>query len=1364
MSKSIKMITRNRTSGPKPIDPYHSNKTTGSVGSSRNSRYISRRAGGSGKNLFMFQPNNNNTVTEINTSSSTVNVDENSDPSVLTNNYIFPGFDEMENPLLEVMSNNTNLVTATIGDDGVTLTYVADVNGNATIVITLSTQTQKSTHTVSVSVSPSAGASAPAVANAYPDIQVNEDGDPKVINLSNVFTYTQSETLTFTASSSNPQLVAVEIDGTDLTLTFGENAHGSANVTMEALDPSISSSKSTDTFKVTVISIDDQALGDVTISGTVQQGAIITAYISDINDVDGPLSFAYQWQSSSDNSSFSNIANATSNAYPIPDDQSMVNKYIRVTVTTLDDTGGSSIKISTSQQVTNVNDAPTVTNAISDVIVVEDSGSTTIELSNVFSDIDSDTLALSVASSNTDLVTASIDGTTLTLTYVANANGNTTVVVTATETGTSQARSVSDTFNVSVSAQNDAPSVKNVISDVTVIEDASPTTIELSNVFSDIESDDLTLTAVSNNTNLVTVGIVGTTLTLTYMANAFGNTTIVATATEKGTSPASASDTFIVTIHPVDDEASGNVTISGIVEEGASISANVSDIADDDSDVLSFTYQWQSSSDDTSFNNIDGATSSTYAIPFDQTFVDKFIRVEVVSTDSTGGISTKFSTSQQVANVDDEASGDVTISGTVQEGESITAYISDINDDDGVLTFAYQWQSSIDNSSFSNIADATANTYAIPNGQSMVDKFIRVQVITTDSTGGISTKFSTSQQVANVDDEASGDVTIFGTVRQGASISADVTGIADDDDGVLTFAYQWQYSSTNTDNSLFSNIADATANTYAIPNDQSMVDKFIRVQVITTDSRGGTSTKFSIAQQVINVNDKPTINNSIVDVIVSEGSSPTTIDLSNVFSDIDSDTLALNVVSSNTDLVTAAIDGTTLTLTYVANAIGNTTVVVTATETGTNPALSESDTFSVTITPPTLNLTFEHTSDFSVTLPLLGDSNDFVYSVYWGDGTTSNNELSHTYTSGENTYTAKLMIHSGSVERFGNHVDTTWVGHQYLTEVSTSSLTDWALPGIKSLKHAFYKCEKLVKVPKYLPNTVTNLGGTFSDATIFNYDITNWDTENVVQFSYMFYRAVNFEQDIRVWNVNSVTMDRHFEYMFTGATKMLDTYSAPPSNTVTSAYFYQTLSLKFEDTSDFIVTLPLLGDNNDPLDYIVYWGDGTTSNNELTHTYTSGENTYTAKLVIHSGSVERFGNYYTTWVGHQNLTEVSTSSLTDWALPGIKSLKHAFYKCEKLVKVPKYLPNTVTNLGGTFSDATIFNYDITNWDTENVVQFSYMFYRAVNFEQDIRVWNVSGVTQYRPFEYMFAGATKMIDTYSAPPSNNVTSEYFTTTG
>ena len=200
-----------------------------------------------------------------------------------------------------------------------------------------------------------------------------------------------------------------------------------------------------------------------------------------------------------------------------------------------------------------INDAPTVANAISDVTVDEDASPTTIDLANVFSDIESDTLVLSVVSSDSSLVTAAIAGTTLTLTYVANANGNTTVVVTATETGTSPALSVSDTFSVTINAINDTPTVVIPISDVTVDEDADPTTIALASVFSDVESDALTLTVVSSNTSLVTAAIVGTTLTLTYVANATGNTTVVVTATETGTSPAlSVSDTFSVTINAID--------------------------------------------------------------------------------------------------------------------------------------------------------------------------------------------------------------------------------------------------------------------------------------------------------------------------------------------------------------------------------------------------------------------------------------------------------------------------------------------------------------------------------------------------------------------------------------------------------------------------------------------------------------------------------------------------------------------------------------------------------------------------------------------------------------------------------------------
>ena len=166
----------------------------------------------------------------------------------------------------------------------------------------------------------------------------------------------------------------------------------------------------------------------------------------------------------------------------------------------------------------------------------EDASSTIIALANVFSDIESDTLALTVVSNDTSLVTAAIVGTTLTLTYVANANGNTTVMVTATESSTNPALSASHTFSVIVNAVNDAPTVQNAITDVTVDEDASPTTIALASVFADIESDTLVLSVVSNNTSLVTAAIVDTTLTLTYLENAYGNTTVVVTATENHSS------------------------------------------------------------------------------------------------------------------------------------------------------------------------------------------------------------------------------------------------------------------------------------------------------------------------------------------------------------------------------------------------------------------------------------------------------------------------------------------------------------------------------------------------------------------------------------------------------------------------------------------------------------------------------------------------------------------------------------------------------------------------------------------------------------------------------------------------------------
>ena len=141
---------------------------------------------------------------------------------------------------------------------------------------------------------------------------------------------------------------------------------------------------------------------------------------------------------------------------------------------------------------------------------------------------------------------------------------------------------------------------------------------------------------------------------------------------------------------------------------------------------LTFTFQWQLADDSSSFDtnsNIIGATNSTFTIPSDQSYVDKFIRLTAVSTDSRGG-TTSFETSpQQVLNVEDEATGTLSFTGTVEEGGTLTAVTSNIADVDGSLTFTFQWQLADDSSSFdtnSNIIGATNSTFTIPSDQSYV--------------------------------------------------------------------------------------------------------------------------------------------------------------------------------------------------------------------------------------------------------------------------------------------------------------------------------------------------------------------------------------------------------------------------------------------------------------------------------------------------------------------------------------------------------------------------------------------------------------------------------------------------------------------
>jgi hypothetical protein len=194
-----------------------------------------------------------------------------------------------------------------------------------------------------------------------------------------------------------------------------------------------------------------------------------------------------------------------------------------------------------------VNDAPTFTLAADPAAVNEDAGAQTIpNFATALDDGDPEatqTLAFQV-SNNTNpglFATAPAIASDGTLTYTpeTNAHGSAIITVSLTDNGGTANvgvnRSADKTFTITVNPVNDAPVVANAISNVTVLEDADNTVLNLSNTFSDADGQPLTVT-VSGNTNpaLVTASYDATTknLTLSYNANKNGTATIQVKATD----------------------------------------------------------------------------------------------------------------------------------------------------------------------------------------------------------------------------------------------------------------------------------------------------------------------------------------------------------------------------------------------------------------------------------------------------------------------------------------------------------------------------------------------------------------------------------------------------------------------------------------------------------------------------------------------------------------------------------------------------------------------------------------------------------------------------------------------------------------
>ena len=175
------------------------------------------------------------------------------------------------------------------------------------------------------------------------------------------------------------------------------------------------------------------------------------------------------------------------------------------------------------QQAPPPNQAPTVSGAIADSTIVNESGTRQVSLSGVFSDADNDTLTVTAASSDETKATVSVAADYSGLTVSAQARGTATITVTASD---GNGGAVSDTFTIRVKA---APVVESAIADVSGLEVGATQEVSLSGVFSDADSDALTITAASS-ANAIATAVASGSSTLTLTGVAEGTATITVTA------------------------------------------------------------------------------------------------------------------------------------------------------------------------------------------------------------------------------------------------------------------------------------------------------------------------------------------------------------------------------------------------------------------------------------------------------------------------------------------------------------------------------------------------------------------------------------------------------------------------------------------------------------------------------------------------------------------------------------------------------------------------------------------------------------------------------------------------------------------
>jgi surface protein len=269
------------------------------------------------------------------------------------------------------------------------------------------------------------------------------------------------------------------------------------------------------------------------------------------------------------------------------------------------------------------------------------------------------------------------------------------------------------------------------------------------------------------------------------------------------------------------------------------------------------------------------------------------------------------------------------------------------------------------------------------------------------------------------------------------------------------------------------------------------------------------------------------------------------------------------------------------------------------------------------------------------------------------------------------------------VEQWGSTVWTSMLNAFYGCNNLNITATDIpVLTSCTSMVSMFNSCTTLngpSNINAWNTAAVTNMSQTFSSAPAFNQPIGSWNTSNVTSISTMFFRASAFNQDIGSWNVSKCTS---FQSLFDGATNF-NNGGSPTINSWNTAAVTN-MRLMFNSATSF----------NQP---IGSWNTGNVTSISAMFSRASAFNQN-----IGSWNVSKVTNFQSTFDAAANFNNGGIATINFWILAA-----------------------GTTNMQSMFANATAFNQNIGDWNTEAVTNMSGMFTNATAFNQNIGSWNLN---------------------------------------